>query len=410
MTERALISSDPGFLPTSRQMALAVADRLSAYWTTFTPGRLARAPGIGRELGRRTLPSELASKARTLETTTELARVALQRVGIQRFSYPLIWRRNERFDHALAALLPAGATVIGENGACLATFERALRTGGRTILDYPIARYAVGDRILQEEAALRPDFADTIGRQILKPEHLARLEAELDVAELVVVGSRFAADSFAGRIEPGRIRTISYGVDVTAFTPRSEPRRPGPLRVLFAGALTQRKGIAYVLDAMRLLDPARYELTLVGATFGSAAGLAPYEGTFRHVPWLRHDQMPDAFHDADVFVFPSLLEGSASVVLEAMASGLPVVVTPNAGADAVRDGIDGFVIPIRSAKAIAERVEQLGRDDELRERMGRAARERALEFTWAEFRRRFRAVVDADLATPADVMDGVLVA
>jgi starch synthase len=408
--ERVLISSDPGFLPTSRQMALAVADRLAAYWTTFAPRRLVRVPGVGRELARRALPPELASKARTLETTTELVRVSLQRSRTQRFSYPLLWRRNERFDRALASLLPPGATVIGENGACLATFERALRTGGRTILDYPITRYAVGDRILREEAVLRPDFADTIGRQMLKPEHLARLEAELDVADVVVVGSRFAADSFADRIESDRLRTIPYGVDVTAFTPRSEPRRPGPLRVLFAGALTQRKGIAYLLDAMRLLDPARCELTLVGATFGSAAGLAAYAGMFRHVPWLRHDAMPDAFRDADVFVFPSLLEGSASVVLEAMASGLPVVVTPNAGADAVRDGIDGFVVPIRSPETIAERLEQLADDDALRERMGRAARERALGFTWADFRRAFRAVVDVDAATPADVTHGVLVA
>ena len=405
----ALISSDPGFLPTSRQMARAVADRLSAYWTTYTAGRLARVPGIGGEFSRRTVPAELASKARTLATTTELARVALQRAGSQRFAYPLLWRRNEQFDHALARLLPAGATVIGSSGACLSTFERAVLTGGRTILDYPIARYELGDRILREEAALRPDFADTIERQIVKREHLARLEAELDVAATVVVGSRFAADSFAGRVEPGRLWTISYGVDVTAFKPRNESRRPGPLLVLFAGALTQRKGIAYLLDAMRLLDPVRYDLTLVGATFGSAAGLARYEGTFRHVPWLRHAEMPAAFRDADVFVFPSLLEGSASVVLEAMASGLPVVVTPNAGADAVRDAVDGFVVPIRSAEAIAERVSQL-EDDELRERMARAARERAMQFTWADFRRSFRTLVLGEPEAQEDIAKGVLVA
>jgi glycosyltransferase involved in cell wall biosynthesis len=161
---------------------------------------------------------------------------------------------------------------------------------------------------------------------------------------------------------------------------------------------------------MRLLDPARYELTLVGATFGSAAGLARYMGAFHHVPWLRHDQMPSAFRAADVFVFPSLLEGSASVVLEAMASGLPVVVTPNAGADAVREGIDGFVVPIRSPEAIAERLDRIGADDALRERMGRAARERAHEFTWAEFRRSFRAIVHDDFAAPAEVRNGMLVA
>jgi glycosyltransferase involved in cell wall biosynthesis len=72
------------------------------------------------------------------------------------------------------------------------------------------------------------------------------------------------------------------------------------------------------------------------------------------------------------------------VVLEAMASGLPVIATEHGSADVLRDGIDGFLVPIRDAQAIADRLERLYRDPELREHMGRNAREQALRHTWSQ--------------------------
>jgi len=88
-----------------------------------------------------------------------------------------------------------------------------------------------------------------------------------------------------------------------------------------------------------------------------------------------------AYQQADIFVFPSLEEGSALVTYEAMACGLPVVTTPNAGS-LVRDGVEGFIVPIRDPDALAERIEQLRADARLRQEMGRAARARAETLTW----------------------------
>ena len=87
-----------------------------------------------------------------------------------------------------------------------------------------------------------------------------------------------------------------------------------------------------------------------------------------------------------MFVFPSLLEGMGLVVLEAMASGLPVITTPNGPGDLVRDGVDGFVVPIRDVDAIVEKLEYLRAHPEDRLRMGQNARERAKEFTWEQYR------------------------
>jgi glycosyltransferase involved in cell wall biosynthesis len=394
-TQLPVIALDPGFLPTTRQMALALADRLTDYYTPYASSgesHLLTLPRIGAELARRKLPEELAGKARLVETGTELLRISLARARVRHFDYQLMWRRNAALDAHVPAQVPAGATVIAQYGGCKQTFKRARVLYGRTVLDHPIARIQYGRELLDEEARRRPDFADTVDRtgDRLDARHLERIDAEVELADVIVVGSEFAAASFAGVVPDERIKVIPYGVDLSAFGPAASTRRPGPLRVLFAGQVTQRKGIGYALDAMRLLDPARFELTMVGRVAGSGAGLRRYEGLFRHMAPVRPSEMPRVYQSADVLVLPSIVEGSALVVLEAMACGLPVIVTPNAGADAVRDGIDGFVVPVRSAQAIAERLSALESDEQLRARMGAAARERAQGYSWDAFRQEFR--------------------
>jgi glycosyltransferase involved in cell wall biosynthesis len=172
-----------------------------------------------------------------------------------------------------------------------------------------------------------------------------------------------------------------------------ERARSGPLRVLFVGQLTQRKGIAYLFDALQDLDPTQYKLTLVGPVIGSGRWLNRFEGRYQHVLGMRRIDMPDVYRDHDVLVLPSLVEGSALVVGEAMASGLPVVVTPNAGSDAVRDGIDGFIVPVRNPEAIASRLELLHNDGSRLAAMGVAARRRAEEFTWSSFQDGIRKLI-----------------
>lgn len=391
-----IVVVDPGYLPTTRQMAIAVVDRLSDYYTPYIVDRRSRLlalPRLGRQIERRALPDKLAGRVRAIDTGTELLRVGLQRAGVSAYNYSLIWRRNIHIDAQIPLLLKAGDTVIGQYGGCLESFRRAHVLYGRAVLDYPIARVDAGLAILAEEAELRPEFADSLAGDPVHQEHIERMAAEVDLADTIVVGSTFAAASFEGVVAPGRVQVVPYGVNTDAFRPKAGPPRVGPLRVLFAGQLSQRKGIAYLLDAMRQLDRDQFELTLAGSIIGSGVGLHGYTDLYTQVSGTRPQDMPQVYREADVLVLPSLLEGSALVVLEAMASGLPVIVTPNAGADAVRDGIDGYVVPVRSPKAIAERLQRLRNDPALRSRMGAAARSRALEFTWQAFHRSFRSVL-----------------
>jgi glycosyltransferase involved in cell wall biosynthesis len=118
---------------------------------------------------------------------------------------------------------------------------------------------------------------------------------------------------------------------------------------------------------------------------GDPTSLLPYAKGVRHIAHQTRPALAEMYRQSDVFVFPTLIEGMPLVVLEAMACGLPVIVTANGPADIVRDGVDGFIIPQRDADAVTGCLERLYRDRSLRAEMGRNASERALEFGWGAY-------------------------
>jgi starch synthase len=159
-----------------------------------------------------------------------------------------------------------------------------------------------------------------------------------------------------------------------------------PLKVLFVGALIQRKGIGYLLDAIHQLG-SEVELTLVGRRFSANSRVDAACEHYRWFETLSHSAVLNLMQDSDVLVLPSLTEGCALVVLEALACGLPVIVTPNTGSlEFVRDGREGFVVPICDADAIADRLKTLNRDRELMAEMSRNAQATAAAKSWESYR------------------------
>jgi glycosyltransferase involved in cell wall biosynthesis len=161
-----------------------------------------------------------------------------------------------------------------------------------------------------------------------------------------------------------------------------QAKSDGPeFKVLYVGSITQRKGIRYLLEAFRQLDFGDCSLTMIGHSSSNVDFLASHDGNVRHIPQIAKLQLAEIYRQSSVFVLPSLVEGLPFVVLEAMASGLPVIVTPRGPDHVVRDGIDGFVVPPNDADAIAHRLLELRADPDLRRQMGGSAREQAKQFT-----------------------------
>jgi glycosyltransferase involved in cell wall biosynthesis len=315
-----------------------------------------------------------------------------------RHSAVVEWR-NSRFDHyvsGLAAKLQPEAVVCYDSCA-LRTFEAAKRIGARRILDQVVGHVRSGVKILREERELAPSFAD--GENIDLPERvIERCEQEALTADLVLAASEYVKTTLtANGVAEARIKVVPYGVDIERFAPRPlQERRGQPLHILFVGQIGLRKGVRYLLEALRQLGRCGAELTLVGGIAGGGRGLTAYRDHFKYVAHVPHGEMPRLYQQADVLVFPSLHEGSAFTTYEALACGLPVITTPNSGS-VVRDGIDGFVVPIRDVETLKEKILLLIQNRELREEMSINARMRAEQFTWTAYRRRIAAIFNRDL-------------
>lgn len=178
------------------------------------------------------------------------------------------------------------------------------------------------------------------------------------------------------------------GVDVEVFKPDWRGTSPHPTRILFVGRLVEeQKGVRFLLRALADLDCAA-ELEVVGSGPGEAllretANGLGLNGRVRFPGWVPREEMPNRYAEADVFVFPSFEEGMPNVVLEAMASGLPIVATDiYAHRGLVKDGKNGFLVPAGDAGGIRTALEALAGDATLREAMGQASRAMAVEYSW----------------------------
>ena len=214
---------------------------------------------------------------------------------------------------------------------------------------------------------------------------------EWETADSIICGSEFVRDGIrasGGPVE--RCCVVPYGVRPTGVAPRRSFDR-GPLRVLTVGAVGLRKGAPYVLAAARTLK-GRAEFRIagqIGVTGYARALLSQYVTLAGVVP---RSEIQSHYEWADVFLLPSVCEGSATVCYEALAAGLPVITTPNAGS-VVRDRIDGFVVPVRSSEAIVEKLERLASDRELLAFMSKNARERSAEYTVEKYGERLLSVL-----------------
>ncbi len=215
---------------------------------------------------------------------------------------------------------------------------------------------------------------------------------EYEVADVICVPSGFVRDTFVEcGVAKEKIYVNPYGVDGEAWRAVAEARRnkspAGPFVFIFAGAVMLRKGIAYLLDAWRALGEQDAELWLAGGLHRDCR--EKVRSLPKGVKFLGHqswDKLAELYERADVYVLPSLEEGMARSVIEAMAAGLPVIVTRETGTTEVMvDGEDGWIVEAANIEALKEAlrgaIEGRGR---LRE-MGASARARVDGYTWEAY-------------------------
>ncbi len=278
---------------------------------------------------------------------------------------------------------------------CVRSLAAAKAVGAKSVVERPAPHPALTRRLLREEYdRWNVPFPGDGGPRWMRgidASHRDKVVApeEFRMADRLIVQSDFCARSFLEEGTPAeKLRILVRAVDLREFAPLPE-RKDRKFRVLYAGTVCLRKGFLDLAKAWTDLALPDGELHVVGQVHDEVAPLlASYRGN-SSISFHGHlrEGAGRFFAGATVFALPSIVEGSAKATFEAMAAALPVVTTPNSGS-VVRDGVDGFIVPVRSPEAIRERLLFLyGNRDAVRE-MGESARRRMAEFSWDAYEQR----------------------
>jgi glycosyltransferase involved in cell wall biosynthesis len=351
----------------------------------------------GRELKRRryaeclrplTIQHPLRELGRMMAGRLKLHRLGRHETGV--FCIDAVYQAQDRMAAKCLRKRPKSYSGVYtyEDGA-LETLTAARESGIRGIYELPIAYWQTVRQLLDEETERLPAWKITLGGGISDSESkLIRKTKELELAEMVICPSQFVATSLP---ETARLRKK---IVVAPFG--SPPAVPGKsrvcaaagekLRVLFAGSMSQRKGLGDLLAALRLLRRRDVELVILGSLQAPMEFYRKEFAGFRYETNRPHAAVLELMESCDVFCLPSIVEGRALVMQEAMSRGLPLIITPNTGGeDLIEEGVTGFLVPIRRADEIAGRIAWFADNRSALVDMSHAAQAKAARLTWETY-------------------------
>jgi len=342
-----------------------------------------RSAAVRRMTGRKLsdVPDEkvTAHAALTLGLARKLRRAASPREVAEAY----VWAGDELCRRAMMAGFGKADAVFVVGSSSRLLFQAAKSQGLMTVMESIIAAPSVERELLEAEALEFPEWRDSATAvSAINFEELVRSEWEL--ADCIVCGSEFVRQSIRLAGGPAeRCVVVPYGLDQPVRTVARVLDESRPLRVLTVGAVGLRKGSHYVIRAaakagrdfnFRMAGPLTVDKS---AVLGCPVNLT----LLGHVP---RAEIGLLYEWADVFLLPSLCEGSATVVFEAMAYGLPIVTTPNSGT-VVTDEREGFVVPIRDEAAVVAALQRLRGDAGLYQAMSRASLNTARRYSFSYY-------------------------
>lgn len=369
------------------------------YWPPSVPllDRIADLSGVSRSLKRRSHPDLPGHRVKVVPTA--VASVALARFHRKSSARKTYWNRKTDALIGQAArdlALRSGSAVIAYSYYAGSAFRRGGERPRHRFLFQVHPHPAMVRRILREEIERRPIARNSLMAEYelsLSDAECDELGAEAHLANGWVVASEFSATSLVETgIPRDRIHVVPYGVDVSRFPQRPQaPDDSGPLRVIFVGSMIQRKGLSDLLDAARLMGR-EVHLTLCGRGFVDRQLIEAYPDVKLDIKVnLSLEAIVQELHRSHLFVLPSIAEGFALVILEAMSCGLPVLTTTNTcGPDVIEPGREGWVLPIRAPELIAEKLAWANENRAELAQMGLAAAATARQFHWGRFRQGIR--------------------
>jgi glycosyltransferase involved in cell wall biosynthesis len=292
----------------------------------------------------------------------------------------------ELFDHHAARhILNHSDIFVGLSGVSLYSLRRASQMGMKTILERGSTHMLYQRKILDEEYAR---FG--IRKMVVHPQVVERELREYLEADFIAIPSHFVKETFLQQgIAAEKLIHIPFGVDLTHFYPA--PKQDKTFRIIHCGNISLRKGVHYLLQAFSELNLPRAELWLIGSL---ADEIKPFwqkwaSPAIKHQGPFPENHLHRYYSQGSVFCLASIEDGFGMVLIQAMACGLPVISTTNTGgADIIREGQEGFVVPIRDVEAIKEKILYFYENPEACKAIGESARKRVQAgFSWSDYGR-----------------------
>ena len=332
----------------------------------------------------------------------EIARIANQRLNIinndnDKISGISIDSIYKDFDSQIAARLKnndkARAIYAYEDGA-KNSFKQAKKSGIKCIYELPIGYWKSARNIFEEEKAINPEWASTLTGLNDSNEKLERKDEELARADDIIVASKFTKETLAQcNMTNKNTHIIPYCTPAMITT--NEPTiGKDSLRILYVGSLTQRKGISYAIDAVDQLGEA-VTLTIIGKK--NTCECKKLNNALERFSWyesLPHNRILEQMRLHDVLLFPTLFDGFGLVITEALSQGLPIITTKNSGGpECIRNGIEGYIVPIRDVNAISMCLEGLSKDRDKLKQMKLNCIKRARSLNYDRFSKNLITVI-----------------
>lgn len=281
------------------------------------------------------------------------------------------WLDKQSLDKYVASKIKQPTLLIGLSGSALESGKKTKELGGIYICDRGSSHIRFQNEILNEEYKKWGFEFKGIDQRVITKE-----ESEYELADRITVPSEFVRQSFIKMgVSDTKIIKIPYGARLDRFQKISEPGENN-FSVLWVGGVSIRKGFMYALEAFQKLSLTKKKFIVVG-TIEKELKILLRNVDLSHVNFLgniENSRLPALYSKSNVFLISSVEEGLAMVQGEALACGCPVIATENTGAsDLFTDGLEGFILPIRSSEAIADKLQLLADDLPLRKRMSDAA-------------------------------------
>lgn len=381
---------------------LSRAERLNRFYTDlwyprlkpFLPRTLRQLSGFSRITGRShpDIPTSCVKSCpiRGVRYAFDLQRAASEAERIRLFVQMGRWFAG----WVTAQSDGKAAACYGYNSASLEWFESAGAQSRFKILEQTLVPRVEQKRLLAEEFrqnGLR--WPDDEWNHLYEE----RERREWELADLIVCGSDFVKKALVRHgVDEDKIVVVPYGTPVSqTYGPAAnQQNRPESFRLLFAGHGGIRKGLPWLFEALQLVSKPKIHLTIAGDV--SDLPNQPKsigDHTITYSGSVERGEIRNLMDSSDAFVFPSLCEGSATVIYEAMQAGLPVICTPNSGSVITHEH-DGLIVPVKNPAKLSEAITTLGDNHSYRDKLRLNAKKTATSYTSESYSKRLLSVID----------------